>query len=408
MELNEKYKAGFLSQVDASQRGEVTYIPIHLDRVNKSFNLLPSRYILISGATGSGKTSFADEAFVLEPFTYLKTNDENIHWEVLYFSLERKQMFKHAKWVSWMLYRDHKIQISADEIMGWGESGPINDEGYKLVRSYDDEISELLGKMQIYDGKVSAEVVERAVKRRVFDLGTFYHTDDIGVYTNDDLMYSESFDDKGLTKDTDTGIRKYIECEHNGEQFILYQDDSRYFPRNPKTFLFVIIDGINLLGNKEVIDAISVILADARDKYGISPVIVTQQNRNMGDIQRLKMHGGDLSPQLEDIFKSSQMGFDADLIIGMFDALRYKAYDSDGKYDGYIVKQGENDIMGSMQTPGGHGRFRSIHILKNSFGPDGAKYGLKFLGESNYFETLPFPDEEDKMLKIYSDIRQGR
>ena len=406
MELNDKYQAGFIEQVDASMRGETVYIPVGLDRMGKSFNLMPSRYVLIAGATGAGKTSWADETFILRPWTYINSFVNDIHWEAIYFSLERKQMFKHAKWVSWFLYRDKRIQVSADDLMGWGET-PLNKEGYNLVRSYDDEISQLLDHMQIYDGKVSPDIVRRAIKRRARDLGDYYWTDDTGVYKNDDVLPYEMFSDAGLVKDTKTGPRKYINIEYKGKTYRIFEDDHRYFAHNKKTFVFIVIDGINLLGDKEMIDAISVELADARDKYGFSPVVITQQNRSMGDIQRLKHHGGDLSPQIEDIFKSSQMGFDADLILGLFDPLRYKAYDADGKYDGYIIKQGSDGITGSLQTPTGVSRFRSIHVLKNSFGPDNGKYGMKFLGESNYFEVLPFPDDDAAMAQIYSDVRQG-
>ncbi len=407
MELNERYEDGFLSQVDASQRGEVVKIPVGYERVGKVFNLLQSRYILLAGSTGSGKTSLADEMTVLQPWTLLKSGQlPDVHWETLYFSLERKQMFKHAKWVSWMIYRDFGYQISADQIMGWGDA-PLSEEGYKLVRSYDDEMSELLDHIQLYDGKIKASVVERAIRRRALDLGTFYYSDDEGVYKDDNPVYIVRFEDDGKTKKTKTGNRTYVELEHKGVKFKLYEDDHRYFLNNPKTFVFIVIDGINLLGSKEEIDAISVLVSDARDKYGFSPVIISQQNRSMGDIQRLKHHGGDLSPQLEDIFKSSQMGFDADLVLALFDALKYKAFDTEGKFDGYIIKQGSDGITGSLQTPDGHSRFRSIHVLKNSFGPDGAKFGMKFIGECGYFETLPKPDDEGAMQLVYTAVRKG-
>jgi hypothetical protein len=405
MELNQKYEAGFVAQVDAAQRGEVTRLPNGLERMGKSFHLMQSRYCLISGATGAGKTSFADFLYVLQPWTYLKSNTEDIHWETLYFSLERKQMFKHAKWVSWMIYRDHGYQISADDIMGWGNA-PLSEDGYKLVRSYDAEMSQLLDHMQIYDGKITVNVVDRAIQRRAQDLGVFYWTDEHGIYSWGDVVPFQSFSDQNLTMKTKTGIRKYIEWEHEGIKFRLFEDDHRYFLHNKKTFVFIVVDGINLLGDKDTIDKISIKLADARDKFGMAPVVVTQQNRSMGDINRLKQHGGDLSPQLEDIFKSSQMGFDADIVLGLFDPVRYKAYDAEGKYDGYIVKQGTDGLTVSMQTPAGLSRFRSIHILKNSFGPDGAKYGLKFLGECNHFETLPFPTDE-KLMDVYVKIRLG-
>jgi hypothetical protein len=404
--LNSKYEQGFLSQLDASQRGEITYLPNALEGVGDVYNLMPSRYTLISGATGAGKTSFADFEYVLAPWSYLeKLEDSEIYWEVNYFSLERKQMFKHAKWVSWMIYRDdNDMLLSPDQILGW-KNGPLNTAGYNLVRSYDDEMSGLLEHVMIKDGKVSPKVLSRIINTRALALGDYYYTDDIGVYYRDNPVYIKRFEDDNFIEESKTGPRKFMGLSHNGEDFKLYEDDYRYFMYKKKSFVFFVIDGINLLGDKDVIDEISMELANARDRFGFSPVIVTQQNRAMGDIQRMKLHGNDLSPQLEDIFKSSQMGFDADLILGLFDPYRYKAYDKEGKYGGYCI----NPIEGheaSMRTPGGINRFRSMHILKNSFGADGGKFGMKFLGECNHFETLPHPDDI-LMQKIYAQVRSG-
>jgi hypothetical protein len=404
--LNDKYKQGFIEQLDASQRGDVTFIPNALEGVGDVYNLMPSRYTLISGATGAGKTSFADYEYILAPWSFLeRKNDPEIYWEVNYFSLERKQLFKHAKWVSWMMYRDdNEMLMSAEQILGW-KNGPMNTAGYNLVRSYDDEMSGLLEHVLIQDGKVNPKVLSRIIKTRALALGDYFRSDDIGVLYRDNPVYVKRFDDENLVEDTKTGPRKYVTITHKGETFQLYQDDHRYFMHKKKSFVFFVIDGINLLGSKEIIDEISMELANARDRFGFSPVVVTQQNRAMGDINRMKLHGNDLSPQLEDIFKSSQMGFDADLILGLFDPYRYKAYDKDGKYGGYCI----NPIEGhepSTRTPGGINRFRSLHILKNTFGADSGRFGMKFLGECNHFETLPNPDDI-LMQKIYADIRSG-
>ena len=407
MELNSKYAHGFLSQLDASQRGEVVSIPNALGRVGELYNIMPSRYTLISGSTGSGKTSYADFNYILAPWSWLEANPQtDIYWEVNYFSLERKQMFKHAKWVSWMIYRDdNNLLLSADQIMGW-KNGPINKEGYNLVRSYDDEMSGLLEKINIYDGKVDAKVVYRIIKQRGHQLGDLYKSDDIGVYFRDDLIYKECFEDNNLVEETKVGPKKYILINHKGTEFKIYQDDHRYFPFHKRPFVFFVIDGINLLGSKEVIDEISVAMSDARDIFGFSPVVVTQQNRAMGDIGRMKLHGNDLSPQLEDIFKSSQMGFDADLILGLFDPYKYKAFDKEGKYGGYCIKPMEGHEPSTM-TPGGINRFRSLHILKNTFGQDGGIFGMKFLGECNQFTTLPKVEDSAELAKIYAEIRTG-
>lgn len=407
MAMNRKYAEGFINHLDASQRGEVVYIPLGLERMDKIFNIMQSRYTLVFGATGSGKTSFVDFTYILNPWCYLKNNeDKDMYWEVNYFSLERKAMFKHARWVSWLMYRDDtELLVSGDQIMGWGD-GPINSQGYKLVRSYDEEMSELLEHVDIRDGKINLQTLERRIKNRRQALGTYFYSDDIGVKRDDELIYVERFDDKGLTETTKLGEKKYIELTWQGKLFRLYEDDYKYFPKNPKQFVFFIVDGINLLGDKDQMDKISVALADARDRFGFSIVMVSQQNRAQGDIQRLKHHGADLSPQLEDVFKSSQMGFDSDLIIGLFDPYKYKAWDKEGKFGGYMINPPSGIGTPCMLTPDGRNRFRSAHILKNTFGPADNKFGMKFLGECGHFATLPYPDTFE-LEAVYDDIKRG-
>ena len=405
-DINEEYEAGFIRQIDASQRGEVVSIPHPLDRVGEVFNIMPSRYTFIFGATGSGKTSYMDYTYILAPWSYLQKHELDIHWEINYFSLERKKMFKHAKWVSWMMYRDNtELLVSADQIMGW-QGGPMNTVGYNLVRQYDQEMSNLLDHVNIYDGKVNVKVIERKIFERAYELGTFFRADERGVRMDDQLIYIKEFSTDGIEEITKKGEKKiYIQLEWEGTTFKIYPDKHRYFAKHPRTFVFFLIDGINLLGSKDVIDDISVVLSNARDLFGFAPVVVSQQNRAMGDITRTKIHGADLSPQIEDAFKSSQMGFDADLIIGLFDPVRYKAWDKEGNYGGYHINPDSNSI-GSMQSPSGINRFRSMHILKNTFGADGLVIGMKFLGECNHFSTLPFPDTIE-LENVYSDIRRG-
>lgn len=404
MGLDEKYESGFLAQVDASRRGETTYLPLCLDRVNNIINLMQSRYTVVFGATGCGKTSWADLVYILSPFTYLKQNEPDVHWEALYFSLERKQEFKHAKWISWFMYRDHGLQIPADKLM-WGKP-PLNDKGYTLLRSYDDEISELLEHVRIYDGKVPISTLEKSIHSRARALGVLFHTDDTGLMQDDSPVYILRFDEDGRMKRTKTGDRLYLQYKYKDKEFTLYEYDHRYFPHKPKTFVFIVVDGIGLFGSsdfakkKSSMDEVSSILANARDLYGFSPVVISQINRELSSVGRQRLHGNDLSPQLSDIQGSSQVAHDSDVVFGLFDPYEYKALDNAGFYGGY-------DILGCMLHPHGFSRFRSLHLLKNSFGYASKVFGLKFMGESNEFSTLPLPDS-DEIDQIYVDIALGK
>ena len=401
--MQSKYNTGFLRHLDAAKRGDVVYIPNPYGRMKSVFNLMMARYILIVGATGSGKTSFADLTSILYPWTYLKKYPNlGIHWECVYFSLERKQMFKHAKWLSWLIYRDTGKQLDPDYLLGWTEK-KISDDDYKLIRSYDQEMEQILEKVTMRDGKTNLSVIKTMIDKKAKELGVLFHTDGRNLYKDNTTVGKL---DK--TQQTSIGVISYIEFEYNGQKYTLGEHDKLYIPHNPLTFVFIVLDGINLLGGKRELDDISLYLSNVRDIYGFSPVVVSQQNRAMGDPTRMKLHGADLSPQIEDVYQSSQMGFDADLILGLFDPLRYKAYDAEGKYIGYKLMTTSPTDTRSMTSPLGYSRFRSIHVLKNSFGRDGVVFGMKFLGECNHFSILPKAGDTAKLDEVYKDIRKNK
>lgn len=395
-------------QIKSALSGNIVKIDNPLGgRIKEVFNLLPSRFTVIAGATGSGKTSYCDFSTVLGPFEYLKANDllSKVHWEVNYFSLERKRMFKHAKWISWKIYMDYGDKIPADRILGW-DNLPVTDEIHAKVRSYDDYMQELLDYVKIYDGKVKIEVLARSIKDRARALGVFYYTNEEGLFVDDNPVPLRTFEEHGRVIQKKRGSEVVIDYEHNGEKFFLAQDDKKYFLHNKKTFVFYVIDGIGLMAGTEFkekksrIDAISSILSEARDNYGFSPVVVSQFNRSISDIQRKKLHGSDLSPQLEDIQDSSQIAHDADLVLAIHDPFRHKSYDSKGNYGDYNITNG-------MMSPKGFCRFRSLHVLKNSFGYDGKIFGLLYVGEVNHFKLMPSlstPNGQIETSEIYSKI----
>ena len=412
-----EYQDDFIRQVNLAKKGDVPMIPNPYGRMSDNFNLMPSRYTLIFGATGSGKTSFADFTYVLKPLEYIKESiannkvkDEDLHYEVVYFSLERKKLFKYAKFMSYFLYRDHGYQIPADHLLGWGgpNIGTMSEELYKLVRSYDLEMETLLDHIVLYDGGITKDTLISAVTERALKLGTLYRVENNAVFrtVGKECKLVAS---KTRTIDTKRGQITVHDITHTNkygtQKFYLEEGKHKFIPDKTQTYLYVVVDGINLLGSKEVIDEVSTTLANLRDIYGCSPVVVSQQNRDQASSGR-SQPGKSLEPKLEDIFKSSQMSFDADLVLALFDPDRYRAYNSKGIYNGYQIVPGPI-VQGSMQAPQGNSRFRSCHILKNNFGFDNAVYGMKFLGESNYFELLPKPSEDDKLLDIYQKIANG-
>jgi replicative DNA helicase len=180
------------------------------------------------------------------------------------------------------------------------------------------------------------------------------------------------------------GVAKELKAHalQNGRIEQVDEYNKRYIPNNQNEVTIVIIDHIGLLKTtkdqstkKEAIDKMSDELRYARDFYGYTPVAVSQFNRSISNIQRIK--NGDVEPQLEDFAESSSTQNDADVVLTLFDPMRYKVNDPSGYelpklVDGYGAKY-----------------FRSLRLIKNSYGEDDVRIGLGFMGQIGMFKELP-------------------
>jgi hypothetical protein len=126
---------------------------------------------------------------------------------------------------------------------------------------------------------------------------------------------------------------------------------------------------------KQSIDKLSNELRFARDFYGFSPVAVSQFNREISNPIRIK--NGDVEPQLDDFKDSSSPGEDCDVALALFDPMRYKVADPSG-YD-----------LDKLKDQYGAKYFRSLRLIKNSYGEDDVRIGLGFLGQIGMFKELP-------------------
>ena len=80
---------------------------------------------------------------------------------------------------------------------------------------------------------------------------------------------------------------------------------------------------------------------------------------------------------MEDFADSSTTQNDSDICMALFDPMRYKVEDPSG-YDLNKLK----DDFGSKY-------FRSLRVIKNSYGEDDIRIGLGFLGQIGMFKELP-------------------
>lgn len=394
--------------------GKVLRIPIHLERVSEVLSLRKNIYTIVGGNTGSGKTSFVDDTFVLKPFQlWNKFKDTtDVTFRVLYRSMERRRSLKLTKWACWKMYQDHGILIDSETLLGY-KKAKVSEAIWNILVEARDWADMLLDYIDIRDGRTSPDDYNHWVTNHAIRNGTLYVSDTKGVYDfKQPGTYIDTFS-TGKEKTLANGEKvQIVVVTHKGETITLRQNERYYFPNREKEITIVVGDHVGkfvgqtgLTSKKQIIDKASEHNADFRDVFGYSPVGVSQFNRAIGDVQRMKFSDGDLSPQLEDFKDTGNLTEDADLVIALFNPYRYKSFDDNGMYKGYNIRD-------EMVNPFGHNRYRLISILKNSYGIDDVDFGLKFLGEVNDFTTLPKPGPDNQVTqelqKVYKEIQQGK
>ncbi len=323
-------------EVNDGMNGRNGGIPMGFDRLNRYIGIRKRIYFLAGGLTGSGKTSLIDDAFVLNPYDwYINQKDPKMKLKIIYRSMERSRTYKLAKWVCRKIFLDHGYIIPVSKLMGW--TGKLTKDEHDIFLTYRDYIGNMDEVITIIDGP-----------------------------------------------ENPIGIAKQLSAHalKNGRVEELDKYNKVYIPDNENEITIVVLDHIGLLKltkdlttKKQVIDKMSEELRYARDFYGYTPVAVSQFNRDISNPMRIK--AGDVEPALDDFKDSSGPSEDADVVIALFDPMRYKVPDLSG-YD-----------LDKLVDDNGNKYFRSLRVIKNSYGSDDIRIGLGFIGELGMFKELP-------------------
>jgi hypothetical protein len=311
-------------------------IPMGFQRLNRYIGIRKKTYFLLGGYTGSGKTSLTDNAFVLNPYDwYISQKNPQIRLKIIYRSMERSRSYKLAKWVCRRIFLDHGVIIPVSKLMGWTDK--MNHDEHDLFLSYRDYLEGMNEVITIIDGPENPTGILKQLKTHALERGRIEQLD---------------------------------------------QYNKVYIPNDDNEITIIVIDHIGLLKltkdlptKKQTIDTMSEHLRYVRDFYGYTPVVVSQFNRDISNPIRIK--NGDVEPQLEDFADSSATQNDADVIMALFDPMRYKVADPSG----YNLDKLVDEYGGKY--------FRSMRLLKNSYGNDDVRLGLGFLGELGMFKELP-------------------
>lgn len=329
------------AEVQKGMEGKNEGIPMGFDRLQRYVGLRKSMYHLVGGLTGSGKTSLVDDAYVLNPIDwYLSPEGQasGIKLHINYRSMERSRTYKLAKWVIRRIFLDEGIIIPMGSMLGWKGFNKMTKDEHDLFLMHEDYIHNILEVVTLIDGPENPIGVSKQIKDYAMARGKVEQVD-----------------------------------EHN----------KVYIPNDPNLITINLLDNAGLLKltkelntKKAAIDKMSDEMRYSRDFFGHTPVVVSQFNRSISNPMRIK--AGDVEPQLEDFAESSQTQNDADVVLALFDPMRYNIPDPSG----YNLEKLRDQDTGAKY-------FRSLRLIKNSFGVDDVRIGLAFLGEIGMFRELP-------------------
>jgi len=344
-------KKRYLEQVERGNLGKnigLNLDPKQFGRLTKYMaNIQQGRVDLIAGSTGSGKSSFILDAYMINPIQYVLNNPESkIVLRILYFNMELPIQNIVAKYTARKIFdlTGGKTSLSVNKIFQKGAL--ISQEERLLIAKHSEEVSFLMDYCRFYEGTITGKYMYKEIMNNLSELGTF-------------------------TK------------HHNPAGELVY---TSYAYHNPDTYLICIADHLGLLSPnqgerslKESIDAtINNCVIPTRNKYGVTWALCNQMNRANEDPGRMRSAAGS-APLLGDLKDSAVPGEAADTVIAFYKPQLYGL-------DRYL----EYDLSQMKKF------FICAKFLKNRDGDSDVVNPFGFRGDIGLFRELPYADELGK------------
>lgn len=300
-------------------------------------------YRLWYGQSGSGKSSVVIYSQI---YRILKDYPDSPVLQI-YFSLEMSASVLLAKLLSLYLYEEYQLDIAYMDLMSIRT--PLNDDLYSKVLEAKSWLDSIEKKLIIFDKQLNADSFYASVMEIMKQHGVFSKTPD-------------------------------------GKRTV-------YTPKNPEQIVNIILDHAGLCSpskgrtKKEEIDLISTYCVRFREVCGVSIDFIMQENRNAGNIDRVKLNSTEGT--LDDVKDSGNPVNDSNIVISVYYPIKYQLR----TYRDYRVI--DDKSTGEL---GLGSALRSLILLKNRFGSANKVFPVGFQGSIGRFVELPKPDQIDYSL----------
>jgi hypothetical protein len=338
----DKLNEDILEGIEGKNEG----IPIGLPKLGKYGNIRKNILTLIFSTTGAGKSAMIDTII-------LNACDDHINYpnklkpDFQLFSMERASKIRIAKWLCFIIFVKEGVEIQLPKMLGWWED-KLSSYEYNLILKYKNYVDLLLNDyITIHEGAKTPNEVFKIMKD---------HFENKGEY------------DVKITIDPKTGKERKRKI---------------YIPNNPREIVIPIFDHGNLIkttqalpSKKSAIDKLVEMVQEMRDLESCAPIWVSQVNRAISGVTRSKDTEQEL--MMDDVKESGDIVDAADLVISLFDPLKYKQSSKTGY-----------EPVDFVDKTNGNNYFRSAQILKSSYGADSVRVPLAFNGFCGQFMELP-------------------
>lgn len=359
--------------IDEGLHGDNKSINTGFKKLGQHVSIRKYSYHLIGSNSGAGKSAFADNFYVLNPIRWIlqerAAGRTDLKYKVYLWAMERNKTHRYAKWVCQRLFQKYGILVDVELIL------TLNTQRNRLPQEVYDKIMEL----------------EREIDSMGEMIEVFERDNPTGIYND---IRNILLTKHGKAVDVLDQYGNPIPLQNGGNK-------QKYVSNDPNEIVCVYLDHLQVLkgesrggvqlNKKELVDKMDEYLLTLRDKWGCMCVAVSQFNRESHALGR---RTGDLNlaPQESDFRDSSRPYDSCDVAIGMINPYKYQDYG----HLGYDIHKFTSPFTGAN-------RFRSLYILKNSFGADNLAFGNLFYGENGLYKELPKPMEHAE-LQVYYDI----
>jgi hypothetical protein len=337
-------------------------------------------YLLFAGPSGTGKTSFVDTNFVLNPVLSAIDGKMAMKPNVVYRVMERSVKLKVAKWVCYLLLWKYNKVMSIPILLGWNNrTRDINEEDLRQINAVMPLIEKMGDYIDLIHGATDGDSIVKYAKERALRVGVLIEGKEDGVHfsgntPNRNVIPYDAADKKG-NRYKDLNMK-------SGEKIRVTPDFNKYVVSDPDMVNIHVTDHVAKIkfsgSEKEALDNYSQGIAELRDAGMYFICDIAQFNRSTDNKDRKDLH-----LTMSDIYGSSKFSQNIDILLAIIDPSYYN------------MSQWGDEDKGYYQVNDMGKRLRILQIIKNTYGESNIKIPLLFIGENGYFEELPPPHDVD-------------